>query len=469
MPDLRARAKSDAARRSGAQTPSAGLPAALWQTFAEPLPARFRRSAFAAECFGTALELIVLPRSGTLAMSLGRDVELRMDLPVPFISRVRLKNYKSIAQCDVQLGPLTVLIGPNGAGKSNFLDALRFVADAVSTSPDQAIAARGGLGEILRRSRTTSDSFSIELDVTVPWGPSPSQWAKGRYGFEIASADRPGQRPFLVRKEWCELEWEDTAHRFAVSDGHVEDSGPLVSESDIDPERLYLPLVSVRTSFAPLYAGLRGMYFYDPDPSKLRDLQPPTDGAELGRAGEHLGDVLGALDSPSKQRFDAYMRVVVPELASVERKFQGSYVTVELRTRPKTDAPDVTFGPNAMSDGTIRAAGLLAALYQPWVGARIRLVGIEEPELALHPAAAGALFDALIEASDRVQLVVTTQSPDLLDRDDIDVDIVRVANIRAGATIIGQVDTPSRQILGEKLATVGQLLRGDQISPESGE
>ncbi|MCW2934067.1 MAG: hypothetical protein JWM19_5029 [Actinomycetia bacterium] len=30
---------------------------------------------------------------------------------VPFISRVRIKNYKSIASCDVRLGPLTILGG----------------------------------------------------------------------------------------------------------------------------------------------------------------------------------------------------------------------------------------------------------------------------------------------------------------------------------------------------------------------
>ena len=42
------------------------------------------------------------------------------------ISRVRIENYKSIARCDVRLGPLTFLVGRNGAGKSNFLDALRF-------------------------------------------------------------------------------------------------------------------------------------------------------------------------------------------------------------------------------------------------------------------------------------------------------------------------------------------------------
>jgi AAA15 family ATPase/GTPase len=52
-----------------------------------------------------------------------------MEQPAPpFISRVRLKNYTSIAECDVRLGPLTILIGPNRTGKSNFLDALAFLA-----------------------------------------------------------------------------------------------------------------------------------------------------------------------------------------------------------------------------------------------------------------------------------------------------------------------------------------------------
>ena len=60
-----------------------------------------------------------------------------------FITRVALRNYKSIASCDVQLRPLMFLVGPNGAGKSNFLDALRFVADALNLSLDHAIRDRG--------------------------------------------------------------------------------------------------------------------------------------------------------------------------------------------------------------------------------------------------------------------------------------------------------------------------------------
>lgn len=80
--------------------------------------------------------------------------------PVPFISRVRLKNYKSIAECDVRLGPLTILVGPNGSGKSNFVDALAFLSRAVATTPAEAIESRGGLSPRTRAKRTPSASRS---------------------------------------------------------------------------------------------------------------------------------------------------------------------------------------------------------------------------------------------------------------------------------------------------------------------
>lgn len=388
-----------------------------------------------------------------------------MQWPVPFISRVRLKNYKSIAECDVELGPLTVLVGPNGAGKSNFLDALRFVMEAISTSPDQAITARGGLDEILHRGSEPADFLSVELKVSIPWGPGHEQWAHGSYGFSILTPKKASARRYLVGREFCELRDSAQQDGFTLASGSVADPHSPTPESRIDPGRLYLPSASGRPNLAPLYEALRGMYFYDPDPYELRSVQPQKDGAALGPAGQNLGDVLGTFDETTKERFDDYMRAVVPELVSVDRRFEGRYVTVELRT-----SSDAVFGPTAMSDGTIRAAGLLAALFQPSAqDGRVRLIGVEEPEIAVHPAAAGALFDALAETSERVQVIMTTQSPDLLDREDIDPSIVRVVGIREGATVVGGIDTPSLGILENKLATVGQLLRGGQLSPKAGE
>ena len=69
----------------------------------------------------------------------------------PFLSRIVLRNYKSIAACDVRLGPLNFLVGCNGAGKSNFLDALHLVRDALDRSLDNALNERGGLAEVRRR------------------------------------------------------------------------------------------------------------------------------------------------------------------------------------------------------------------------------------------------------------------------------------------------------------------------------
>ena len=65
-----------------------------------------------------------------------------MNEPV-FVTRVVLKNYKSIAACSVRLRPLLFLVGQNGSGKSNFLDALRFVCESLNSSLDDALRERG--------------------------------------------------------------------------------------------------------------------------------------------------------------------------------------------------------------------------------------------------------------------------------------------------------------------------------------
>src|ERR1700678_2737437 len=127
-----------------------------------------------------------------------------MERRQPFISRVRLTNYKSIASCDVRLGPLTLLVGPNGSGKSNFLDALAFLSRAVATTPAEAIESRGGLTEILRRVPDQAGSFSIAIEATIPAEP-PALPMQVAYGFEIGLSKERGGPGFDVISEDCEL------------------------------------------------------------------------------------------------------------------------------------------------------------------------------------------------------------------------------------------------------------------------
>ena len=111
---------------------------------------------------------------------------------------------------------------------------------------------------------------------------------------------------------------------------------------------------------------------------------------------------------------------------------------------------------------------VLVALFQG-NGESIRhrhLVGIEEPESALHPAAAAVLVDSLTDAAQMAQVVVTSHSADLLDNDAIpDRSILAVLSEHA-ETRIGPLDEAGRTTLRDRLFTAGELLRMDQLHPD---
>jgi hypothetical protein len=158
-----------------------------------------------------------------------------MDDDSTFLTRVLLKNYKSIGQCSITLRPLTFLVGPNGAGKSNFLDALRFVADALRTSLDHALRERGGIKEVRRRSGGHPTHFAISLEFSIR--PKMS----GHYAFRIGARPSGG---YEVQDEECEIHYEAsrdgpsrTTH-FKVRDGKVTSSLKVVPAASSD--RLYL-------------------------------------------------------------------------------------------------------------------------------------------------------------------------------------------------------------------------------------
>jgi AAA ATPase domain len=113
-----------------------------------------------------------------------------------FITRVRLNNYKSIEKCDVHLRPLLFLVGPNGSGKSNFLDALRFVADALDKTLDHALRDRGGIKEVRRRSGGHPNHFTIKLNFKL------SDGTVGDYTFRIGAQPQGG---YEVQSEECKL------------------------------------------------------------------------------------------------------------------------------------------------------------------------------------------------------------------------------------------------------------------------
>lgn len=378
----------------------------------------------------------------------------------PGITRVMLQSYKSIARCDVLMHPLTVLVGPNGSGKSNFLDALRFVADSLGTTLDQAIRDRGGVNDVRRRSSGHPNHFGIRIELALP-GDS-----NGCYAFQVGSARGGG---FTVQRERCVV-MTDTIHRFD-SDGR-QVTGTLEAPRIASADRLFLVAASGYPEFRPVYDALSGMSFYNLTPGVIREHQPPDAGDVLLRDGQNLASVIGRLEQTApaaKQRLEAFLGRIVPGLEGIARRAYGARETLEFRQAVKGSAHPWQFAAASMSDGTLRAVGVLASLLQ--VTPRkdnlrtVTLVGIEEPEVALHPAAAGVLLDALLEASRNVQVVITTHSPDLLDSTQIPTDAILAVRSQDDMTEIGPVDAPGREAVRLGLYTPGELLRADQLEP----
>lgn len=381
-----------------------------------------------------------------------------------FLRRVVLNNYKSIKECSVSLGALTFLVGQNGAGKSNFLNALRLVAESLNTSLEHALRERGGINEVRRRSSGHPTHFGIRIEWQLPDN------TQGIYAFRVGSKERRG---FEIQREDCRVSSNALLEKesfYRIEAGKLKESsfgvGPPASK-----DRLYLVAASGLPEFRPLYDALSRMGFYNLNPDEIRELQQPDPGEVLKRDGSNLSSVLSSMEKESKAthaRVIEFLSKVVPGIKDVTVKHAGKKETLEFRQIVGSNKEAWRFMAENMSDGTLRALGVLTALFQSSRTApkAVLFVGIEEPEMAVHPGAAGVLLDALLAASKVTQVAVTSHSPELLDDKNLpDSSILAVVN-RSGETRIGPLDEAGRSAIRERLYTAGELLRLNQIEPD---
>jgi predicted ATPase len=377
-----------------------------------------------------------------------------------FLTRLVLRNYKSIAACRLNLGALTFLVGPNGSGKSNCLDSLRFVAESLRTSLDHALRDRGTIKEVRRRSGGHPNDFAVRLDFRLPSGQF------GHYGFQVGAKVGGG---FEVLWEDCQVQSQGALgeHFYRVEKGKVvKTSGRVVPAAFLD--RLFLVAASGLPEFRPVYEALSMMEIYNLNPKEIGAMQKPDAGQLLRRDGSNAPSVFQKLPQAARDGINSYLQRIVKGVGNPETKVLGAQETIEFRQAVKGQKHPWRFLAASMSDGTLRAFGVLLALFQ-----RKRdlpegplLIGLEEPEMALHPAATGVLLAALREASSHVQILVTSHSPDLLDDPSIPTDSLLAVDNQEGMTLIAPVDEAGRSILKDRLFTAGELLRQNQLSPD---
>ena len=377
----------------------------------------------------------------------------------PFIRKVTLRNYKSIAACALEMPALSFLVGPNGSGKSNFLDCFRFVSDSLKTSLDHALRDRGTIKEVRRRSGGHPNHFSLRLDFNLPGDGS------GHLSFRIGARKDGG---FEVQNEECKVFTSAMQeHFYHVQSGNVIQSSMKLLPAALS-DRLFLVAASGLPEFRPAYDALSRMEVYNLNPKEIQTMQKPDAGELLRRDGGNIASVLQNLDEANRVRVNEHLSRIVKGLAGAETKILGSQETIEFRQAVKGQKHPWTFLASSMSDGTLRALGVLVAIFQNLKTEKVspNLIGLEEPEMALHPAASAVLLGALREASANSQIIVTSHSPDLLDNADISPESIFAVDNVDGTTRIGPIDAAGRQMLRDKLFTPGELLRQNQIAAD---
>jgi predicted ATPase len=374
------------------------------------------------------------------------------------ISRVVLRNFKSLQECDVSLGPITFLVGPNGVGKSNFLEALRFLAYALTNSLEVAIADRSGFRSLLNRN--AGPDATISFRVSLPLGYRRS----AEYSAEIG-ADEEG--PVAVIREECTVQSPEGTDWFRVLRGKVTSNQAVMPAAS--EHKLYLVNASGILAFGSVYHALSNVVVYNPVPDEIRGFKPEKGFQVLDRKGSALAETLYQLKNANQERLDRvkeYIRAINPGLLNFDAVSVDDNYTLRFRLESGRGVP-VDLPSQNMSDGTLRALAVLVALFQSRTLSSQAIIGLEEPEAGLHPAAAGVLFDSLMEASRLEQIIVTSHSPDLLDREDIPEDAIKPVAMRDGRTIIGRIDNTGRAALRERLYTAGELMRMNQLQPET--
>jgi len=143
-----------------------------------------------------------------------------------------------------------------------------------------------------------------------------------------------------------------------------------------------------------------------------------NDNSMLRSDGANLPAILYLIKEKYPDYFDdivAVVNTVFPPLKTFRlspNEFNNDIISLQWVHR---EAEDYFFDVNQLSDGTLRFIALTTLLMQPNPP---RTIIIDEPELGLHPKAIMLLGDMIHKASEKSQIILSTQSIDLINNFD---------------------------------------------------
>ena len=321
------------------------------------------------------------------------------------LAKLQARRYRSLRDVTVDMNGLNLFIGANAAGKSTILDALRFLHEG-ATARDFAGAVRGR-GGIIHLAWKGGMADEAELTVDLEDGDNHFQWrvrlVRDGYDFYLEErVDRlaTGSPPIQILDARRGEGWW-----WSGEEGQVR--------LDQAPTMCALATAAADASFPAREAAefVRRWGFFDPNPFLLRRDWSGTEFRKFDPYGRNLAETLHGLRHSDQETFE--------RIVHATRDVLG--LPTEIEPRESDDRfyfvqrePGLQFPVHQMgvSSGTLRMLALMTALFSE---PKANLIGIEEPENYVHPSAIASFVEYVRTTQDRIQYIVTTHSPLLLD------------------------------------------------------
>ncbi|MBF0157517.1 MAG: AAA family ATPase [Magnetococcales bacterium] len=307
----------------------------------------------------------------------------------PFhLSRIILHGYKSIRTCDLEMRSLNVLIGANGAGKSNFVGFFRMIQELLDQRLQIHVGRNGGPDAMLHFGRKQTERIHAELYF-------------GSNGYKFSLEPTLDNRLMFAEEKF----WWATIGDWDINSGHFESR----VETQKSTTRIYDFTVPVMRSW-------RLYHFHDTgDSALLKQKHDISVNDFLRTDARNLAAFLFFL----RNHHEIHYRRIVKSIQLIA-PFFGDF---HLRPLPDNadqielawseTGSDIPFKAHLLSDGTLRFICLATVLLQPETF-QPQTILIDEPELGLHPFAIHLLAAMLRSTASSRQVIVSTQSTDLL-------------------------------------------------------
>jgi predicted ATPase len=380
------------------------------------------------------------------------------------VQSIRINNLLSFNSetPPLELKPLNIFIGPNGSGKSNLLEIFALLQSTSFDLP-QPIREGGGIVEWLWKG-SRNPSASIDVVVRPERGSMPIHYrlafTRVSYNMEITEELIQNDKPFGIHPNPI-LYFHNQNGRAMIN---IREETRQLRREDIDPRQSILsqrkdpdqyPEITYLGKLFAKFAFYRDWEFGIN--AEAREIHAPDDQSDyLEEDTSNIGLMLNRLRSePSvKPRLLDYLRQFYSQAEDIHTQIREGMVELRLEERSGFTTPA-----RRLSDGTLRWLSLLSVFLNPDPPP---LVCIEEPELGLHPDIIHVLAKLIKEASEKMQLIITTHSSALIEEFSDDPESVVVCEKNGGATAFRRLNQPDLSEWVGKY-TLGELWRKGEL------